>query len=398
MRILIINTLYHPYKVGGAERSVQALAENLADNHILVGVVTLGTEKESYVLNGVKVWRLKMKNLFWPFSGKDHSGIQKFFWHVNDINNKRYKNELQKIFEEFNPDVINTNNLAGFSINIWELVKANNLKVIHTLRDYYLQCPKTNKFRINVSCVNQCLECKILSWRKKKESRKVDGLIGISNYILQDHIKRGYFKNAEKRIINNGFVNYHQQKREVKFEKKNKINFGFIGQINKSKGIELLLESFSRLKDKDNWRLFIAGRVDENYRNELAKYLFSDQLTFLGYTEANDFYKKIDVLVVPSIWEEPFGRVVVEGLMNRVVVLGSKKGGIPELFEEENRSFLFAPDVENLTLLLDKILLDPSILNDFKFTEDHRNKFSIKTLVEQYKEVFNQITANADET
>ena len=45
-------------------------------------------------------------------------------------------------------------------------------------------------------------------------------------------------------------------------------------------------------------------------------------------------YIKADVLVVPSIWDEPFGRVVIEGNSYGLPVICSNKGGIPEIINE----------------------------------------------------------------
>src|SRR5690606_27657814 len=130
--ILIFNTLYSPLKVGGAELSVQSLAEGFVNRGQRVGVVTLGEQDEEYDLNGVRVWRLKLENIFWPFINKERNGFQRLKWHINDMYNSSYYLAVNKIIEDFSPDIVYTNNLAGFSVSIWDIAKKHNLRIVHT--------------------------------------------------------------------------------------------------------------------------------------------------------------------------------------------------------------------------------------------------------------------------
>jgi glycosyltransferase involved in cell wall biosynthesis len=213
----------------------------------------------------------------------------------------------------------------------------------------------------------------------------VNYLIGISNFILNDHISNGYFKKVPNKVIYNGFeitVN-------TKSKPKNTIVFGYIGQINKSKGIELLLESFSKIK-KHPWKLLIAGNIDLAYKNDLKRINNSNQIEFLGHTKSNLFFNKIDVLVVPSLWNEPFGRVVLESIIHKKPVLGSNNGGISELLSN-NKKYLFNPTENELTILLKKCILESRFLDKFIFDEIFIENFTIKNTVNQYLNVFNEV-------
>jgi glycosyltransferase involved in cell wall biosynthesis len=69
MNILIVNTLYTPYKIGGAERSVQLLAEMLAKKGNQVTVATLHDRKDITTdkINNVTIVRFPLANLYWPY-------------------------------------------------------------------------------------------------------------------------------------------------------------------------------------------------------------------------------------------------------------------------------------------------------------------------------------------
>ncbi len=389
MKILIVNTLYAPNQIGGAEKSVQMLAENFALIGHTVKVICLDKEDSNYELANVHVQALKIKNNYWPFEKKTKNHLQKFFWHLKDAKNKSYDSVFRKIIGDFNPDILFTNNLSGFSSNIWSIAKSLRVKIVHTLRDYYLQCPKSTKFKKNSNCTKNCLNCKFLTTFKREKSHQIDYLIGISKFILDDHINNGYFKGVHNDVIFNGFnLNLNKSK-----ERRNEtIVFGFIGQIKESKGIEFILKCFTKITNT-NWKLLVAGEVDEVYLTHLIGLNNSSKIVYLGHVDSKDFYTKIDVLIVPSLWNEPFGRVVLESYIHKTPVLASNVGGIPELMSI-NKEFLFEVTPSSLIQQIDRIILNPEVLNRFNFDQEFFSKFSIEKTVNRYLDIFNSVLTN----
>lgn len=388
MKVLIVNTLYYPYKIGGAEISVQSLAEEFSTLGITVGVLTLGETDSFEVVNNVSVWRLKIENVFWPFNNQQKNTLMKLKWHTKDVNNKGYDKKINAIFESFKPDILFTNNLSGFSTRIWQLAKFQNIKTIHTIRDYYLQCPKTTKFKNGNNCNSLCMDCKALTIIKKRNSNNIDYVVGISNFVLQDHIKQGYFKNIKNEVIYNGFeFDYTPEK--AKFLNNNKTTFGYIGQINKEKGVELMLESFNKLQNKNNWNLLVTGKIETEYLVHLKSINNSDKITYLGYTNSKAFFKKIDVLIVPSLWNEPFGRVVLEAVINNKIVITSKRGGINEIMKE-NKNLTFNTNSTDMSNLIYEIIKKREQIS-FNYSPEFMSSFNIKNTVLKYSKIFSEI-------
>ena len=395
MKILIVNTLYWPYRVGGAEISVQILAEGLVKEGIQVAVLTLGEKEEKVLFNGVQVWRLQLQNSYWPFESLDKNKLQKLLWHYRDRYNKGYTLKLRTILEEFSPDIIHTNNLLGFSVVLWDLASQLEIRTVHTLRDYYLQCVKTTRFKNWSTCHHQCIECWFLSKHKKRKSQQVNAVVGISNSILNNHRKEGYFNEAICSVIYNGFEASEMSKKDpYKFNQDSTIHFGYIGQISKAKGVKLLVDALSKQDSSKKWDLTIAGKVGEETKNEYSRILPAEKINFMGFVDPADFYRRINVLVVPSIWEEPFGRVVVEGLLKKKVVLGSNKGGVPELLSGNER-FSFEPSLSKLSQLLNKILINKEMLNAFVFDKRQLEKFSVQESTRKYISVFEKLQKNS---
>ena len=71
--------------------------------------------------------------------------------------------------------------------------------------------------------------------------------------------------------------------------------------------------------------------------------------------DSSKFFEMIDVLIVPSLWNEPFGRVVIESILHSKPVIASNVGGIPELLIN-NKQFVFRPKVKELRTLIQKII------------------------------------------
>lgn len=388
MRIVIVNTLYSPNRIGGAEKSVQSLAEEFLALGNEVLVICLDKKNAEYSVNGVQVRSLKIENVYWPFNLQNKSSLQKILWHKKDANNNAYDNDFTAIFNEVQPHVLFTNNLSGFSTCVWSVAKKLNIPIVHTLRDYYLQCIKSTKFKSSKSCNSLCLECKLLTKLKKTNSHNVDYVVGISKYILKNHTSQGYFNNTPSSVIYNGFQFNINQKNTQK-TKKDTMVFGFLGQLQPSKGIEFLLENLQNFKNK-NWILKIAGEGEKKYQEKLKTNYKINNVLFLGYQEKSTFFSEIDLLIVPSLWQEPFGRIIIEAMMNQVPVLTASKGGIPEIMKD-NSWFLFQPNKNNFTEKISDILKDNSILSNFKFNKKFLETMSLNNTAKKYVEVFKKV-------
>lgn len=381
VKILLVNTLYYPNQIGGAEKSVQALAEALVQKGHEIRIVATSKEDSENEVNGVKIHNLALQNIYWPFDAKV-SIFQKLIWHWKDTYNTSYDVKWKQIFKEFRPDVIHTHNLGGFSVRVWELAKMYKIPIFHTLRDYYLMSTSTTHLE------NEKFTDQLFSRKRKKASQCVDSVSGISKFILESHLKAAYFSNAKSKLIYNGF--------DIDFSEKSHsfggLNFGFMGQVKEHKGIYLLLKIFERI-ESPNVKLLIAGAAP----NELSqKYDNHPIIQFKGFVKPDDFYNNIDILIVPSLWNEPFGRVVMEALGRKVVVIGSKMGGIPELLSN-NPDFLFEPNEEALSTLLSRLIENPELVNQFQFDAQFLNKFQLDFVVNEYESVYKSLTLTADE-
>ncbi len=360
--------------------------------------VVVSTSNKDYVesINGVKVYYVKIPNLYWMKIAKEQPRWKKPIWHFIDMYNIFAKRKIEEILLNEKPDIVHTNNLAGFSVIVWKLAKELGYQVLHTIRDYYLLCPRSTMFKDGKNCVSQCGICKVYAMPKKIFSnRYVDAVVGISNFVLEKHLTLGYFKNASIKLsIYNPIVS--SKSPSLKTQKTKEIVLGLVGIISPAKGTEFVLKCFRELGLSDI-KLFVYGRgITQEYEKALkAKYSLAN-VEFRGVRNPKRIYEEIDILLVGSLWNEPFGRVVPEAYSYGIPVLVSNRGGLPELVKEGKTGFIFDPDrkgdfEEKLKKIISRIEFFPKgeIIELSK-------KFRKELIVEEYIRLYTRLNYSSD--
>jgi len=343
MRIAYINSFYYPDEIGGAERSVKFLAEAMIEKGHQSLVICLGKEDSAENINGVDIRRIKPKNIYNPLEKHQSGTLKKLIWHSIDANNIANKSKIKKVLDEWKPDVLHTNNLSGLSISAWHAAKShrNDMRIVHTLRDYYLLCPATSMFKNGQQCENRCIECKALSKPKEKSTELVDIVVGNSKYILDTHTQYGLFKKSKKKVIYNAY----KPKSTKEPQQHNITKIGYIGRIAKTKGIEVLIGAIEHLRNQGSKKLelIIAGTGEPSYIEDLKRKIGGMPTTFLGQVPADEFYNQVDLVVVPSLWAEPLARVLFETMAHGLPLVSSATGGSPELVKNGETGYLYEP-------------------------------------------------------
>lgn len=359
MNILFINTLYAPHIGGGAEITLKTLVDEFAARGHDVSVLTTGPDpgiNEDQV-DGIRVLRAGVSNLYWHHRKDKAPAWQRSLWHLRDSYNPTMGKIVENVVREIEPDLVCCHNLAGFSAAAWPAIKRAGVAVIQVLHDLYSICPNSNMFCQGRSCVSQCHRCKLFRLPHPRLSENVDCVIGVSRYVLERHLEFGLFSKAKIKTAIHNARNLPLIQRRTSGESNGRITFGFIGTLVPAKGVELLIKAFTAANAGSQAKLLIAGTGPALYEAELRRYA-SDDVRFLGYVRPEDFYPKVDVLVVPSIWQEALGMVVVEAFAYGIPVIGSRRGGIPEMIKDGVNGFLFEPDQPSELHSLLKLLVD----------------------------------------
>lgn len=106
--------------------------------------------------------------------------------------------------------------------------------------------------------------------------------------------------------------------------------------------------------------------TDKPFLEELESYKKdNNSIKIVGYMNSQEFYRQIDIIVIPSVWPDTFPTVAFEACANNVPVICSRIGGLPEIIKQDTNGLLFTPgSVDELTTILNNITQDK--LNKWK--------------------------------
>jgi glycosyltransferase involved in cell wall biosynthesis len=364
MRITFLNSLYPPHGAAGAETTLRFLARRLADSGHTCNVVTLTPERRSTVgeVDGIPVHYLPLGNVYWPHGTRRPRALRPIFQLI-DAYNPLMAARLRTKLRELQPQVVNCHNLQGFSVSAWTAAKSFGVPVVQTIHDYYLGCPRSAMWRPRRgNCVIPCMECRIFSLPRRVLSDIPAAVTCVSHRVFDRLTNAGTFSDPRTnkqpvRIIRGN--NPHRVEVAAKSSDPSKLTLGFMGRIDPSKGLDILLDAVVRFP-RQRLALLIAGKGDSSYLQSLrVAAAHHANVQFLGHVAPAAFFPRIDLLVVPSRWEDPFPRVFHEALAYGVPSLVTPQGGLPEVIRPGKNGFLAAGN--DVAALHDAIsrLLDP---------------------------------------
>ncbi|HZY18406.1 MAG TPA: glycosyltransferase family 4 protein [Ramlibacter sp.] len=331
MKLMVLSTLYAPHQVGGAEKIAQILSEELSTRGHECVVVTTRRDPgtRSTVRNGVRIHRIGLRNVYWPYGGERISPWLKPAWHLVNRYNPAMGEEVGRLLDRERPDLVHTHALTGFSPSAWASAHARGIPVVHTLHDYSLACPKASMFRAGANCERQCGGCRVLTQPARDHSQSVQAVVGVSRFTLQRHLDLGYFTGASiRQVIHNGLPG------EVRPPPRERapgprLRLGYVGRLVQPKGVESLLRVMQAL-DPQACELVVAGRAGPGDERRLRQ-LAPAHVTFAGFIDPDELYRRIDLLVVPSLWEDPLPTTAIEAMRRGVPAIVSDRGGLPDI-------------------------------------------------------------------
>jgi glycosyltransferase involved in cell wall biosynthesis len=396
MRVLIISSVYPtpeaPRIIGGAEVFTRQFAESLASSGDGVEVVRAASaaNQQMEIANGVTVYAAPVRNIYLPFS-EQHSAPLRGVWHAVEDWQQTAALVSERI-RAFRPDVMHSNNLSGLTTAVWKVAAEAQIPIVHTLHDYYLSCPRCSRFSDGHSCAHTCLSCKILTVNRRRAAGHVNGVVGVSQRILDIHGELGLFLDTPVRtVIRNASMIAPVPPADAGSDPT--ITLGFIGRLTEEKGIYNLIHAIAAVPP-EAVRLLIAGRTDEKQKMLIRAMAPNARIEFLGFVAPAEFYEKVDVVVVPSIWEEPGPIVVADAKAAGKPFLGTRFGGIPEAIDGGAAGWLTAHDPVSLARSILQLVAEPQRIRDMaRKLAERKTRRTFADVIAEYRGVFKEITS-----
>jgi glycosyltransferase involved in cell wall biosynthesis len=361
MRIVMACAAFPPFMDGGGPISALLTAKLLISAGHQVTVLNVGDEARDEIYDGVPVRRLAPLNIYWNYR-VPRPAWKKLVWHALENFNPRAFAVMRREIGRQKPDLVLTDSIENINVATWAAARSLGVPVCHILRSAFLLCWRGGMMRGADACGRVCSSCRATSIGKRISSQFVDGVIGETEFIVERHLREGYFGAARSCVIP-GVLPASGRAAPRAHRVGEKLRVGFIGVHTPMKGLDILAEAARAMSEADPVEFVIAGTGSGAYAESLPAKFPSDRTRFLGWSDPFAFFPQIDVLVVPSRFEEPFGRVIIEAFAHGVPVLGARSGGIPETITPGVDGFTFdTEDAAGLAGLIRKIAASDDLL------------------------------------
>ena len=290
------------------------------------------------------------ENLDTPWAWYFPKNMSKLMAFTRPFGAKEVKLKFDKLLNDFRPDVVHLNNIhTQLSPVIAELAHRRGIKVVWTLHDYKLLCPRYDCLRNGKEICEQCFGgdktfCKtykcmkgsaLASWIGYKEAvmwnrqrlEACTDLFICPSQFMADKMSQGDFEKEKLKVLCN-FIDIEKCKKSSYTARED--YYCFIGRLSYEKGVKTLIEAASQLPYK--LKIIGGGPLDEELRMENK-----GNIEFVGFKqwdEIKEIVSKARFSVISSEWYENNPLSVIEAQCLGTPVLGARIGGIPELITE----------------------------------------------------------------
>lgn len=344
MKICVISNLFPPYVRGGAERVADRIARSLVDRGHQVFVISTSPEADGVLKskeNGMQIFRFRPKNIYHVLEDGQQPFWKRIIWHLIDLFGKSSANQVGQILLQEKPDLVLTHNLKGIGLTIPKSIRKAKLPHLHLLHDVQLVIASgmlingEEKHWMNKSWLQEQYQT-----ATRRALGSPDVIISPSKFLLDYHIRRGFFPESKTELLPNPAPEFGGVERR---KLKGPLRLLFLGSLEEHKGLSWLLETLRPLEA--DFQLTVAGSGSLESRVKNLSVIDKRFKLFGPFSkdEEVDLLGDSDCLIVPSLCYENSPTVIYEALSCGIPVVASNIGGVPELIEQGENGYLFEP-------------------------------------------------------
>jgi len=314
------------------------------------------------------------------------------------------------LIKRVKPDIVVLQNVY----NIWAIMLLSRIvPTVRFVRSHEIYCVNRHKYigqsydtcifpqsKICMqNCSNDlCFPLRLFRYYYRRFALSVNKQLRFT-FVASNYMKNNLTINGfdEKKIsIIPPFVDMFQYKKNIK----NEPIVLFVGRIERDKGSEVLPQIVASIPS--HCRMVIVGEGDK--KSSLVKSIrelgISNRVDFFDWLTREELAKKYlsaRVVVLPSLWEEPFGRVGIEAMAAGKPVVAFNCGGVSDWLENNINGFLVPKgDIGNLlgkiNLLLDDTEL--SLRMGSSGVDKVKTLFGRNFVIENFENCLNDILYN----
>ena len=310
--------------IGGGELSLLSIAKYYNKSS---SIVSFGEGDYTHLLKKEGIHSIVLKNSSELLDVKREQGIFGIVLKLKFLFLTLF--EIRNISKEY--DVIYCNSQKAILLSLLALL-FNKKKIIIHVRDM-MDNPNISSF-----------QRKVFTWLVNiSEPVIIANSAATKNALVSIGIKK------KIEIVFNGI----KENENLKIKDTNKFIVAMFSRISHWKGQEYFIEAIHLLQNNKDFNQFefwivgdaVMGSEEEKYKKKILslikQYNLENSVKLFGFIDDPMRYMKdIDVLVLPSIYPEPFGRVVVEAMLLQKVVIATNMGGVKEIIENDKSGLL----------------------------------------------------------
>lgn len=450
MKVLLTTHQFFPTPAGGTEVLARDTGLEMLRRGHEVHVLTVNRElqtedPESVSYEDYEYQGLKVRALGLPAKPGAVKSVRR------EYDNELVASHVRGYVEELAPDVAHMFHAARLSASIVDVFKEAGLPVVFTATDFWSVCVRSTLMKPSGELSDgpddissNCLECrqverilprtqvlkKRLYGKKKFYRRTAEHALArrkdehrsmavVRQILARTEFLRERFNSVDailapskviyERLTANGIIpelvsmspygiNVSRFRAEQpSWNETNGLRLGYVGQVHPQKGVHLLVEAFKTLSHDENVTLRVYGNLAQmpEYTEQLRELAGGDpRIDFVGALPseeiAEEMKRKIDVLVVPSMWYENTPVVILEAFAAKTPVVATDLGGISQVVHHEENGLLFGlGDAQDLARQLQRLVEDPDSLR--RYSENIGEVRSVEDNVDEVLELYERL-------
>lgn len=319
------------------------------------------------------------------------------------------KNIIIKDIKKFCPDIVHVHNFfPQITPSVYDACLKTGVPVVQTLHNFRTICASATFMRKHKVC-EKCLTsspywaafhrcyrnsfagslavARMISYHNREMTwkKKINHFIALTNF-GKEKFKEAHF--AEHKIsVKPNFIEVFSDSQTFSHPKRERTAL-FVGRLSHEKGINTLIKAWEKI----DFRLEIAGDgpLFEDYKKFESK-----TIKFLGQISKKKVQEKMKAssfLIMPSIWYETFGLVIIEAFANGLPVIASKMGSMEEIIENGKTGLLFEPgNPIDLANKINELISSPKLIKQMslnahnEYIEKYTPKQNYAMLMKIYK-------------
>ena len=378
LRICVVTNYYPPHFIGGYELGCRDIVEALKRRGHQVRVLTSTYKVDQQQTDGeVSRW-LQLSKWWTPNLLGDLAAVLR-----KEVTNQQ---AFRQLCREFQPDLVYMWNPVGISLSIVSVAQQLGLPVCYFVSDHWVEewatDPGYRTWEKQKAGIRRPFLWKgvlrllnVLNLSHPPAPPNLDHVQFVSNSLKRDALQKGEDV-AKAQVIHWGVDAERFQMSDKPRQLKRLL---FVGQVTRHKGVHTAVEALNLLVQSghDDATLTIVGdSAAEEFKTQLRRmislYQLDNHVRFTGLVQREDtpqIYQEHDVLIFPSVWDEPFSITVLEAMASGLAVVGTATGGSGEILEDGVNALVF--EKENAQQCADCI---SRLFSDQEFFEQVRRR------------------------